>query len=176
MCSYLLDILASETVHNDGACVGLSSLFFAYTRECDSLSYIDTNDLHNNSIYQQIQFLVNGNELFPWLQEAMNDLVQDTLSIIARLNIGLIVIFSFTFPILFIAFLMLKPVESRIKDENARTMKMLLMIPIEVIDAVPAIKEYLVVTSLPSLSHVPGNREARKCPKETSRIGRGEYI
>ncbi len=40
-------------------------------------------------------------------------------------------------------FLRLRPFESKIRDENARLFKMLLMIPIEVIDNVAVVKDFL---------------------------------
>lgn len=62
---------------------------------------------------------------------------------IKRFQRSLTIVFSVSIPVLFICYLILRPLEKRIREENARTMKMLLMIPMEVIDTVPAIKEYL---------------------------------
>eukprot|EP01116_Phalansterium_solitarium_P017036 TRINITY_DN4101_c0_g5_i1.p1 TRINITY_DN4101_c0_g5~~TRINITY_DN4101_c0_g5_i1.p1 ORF type:complete len:1724 (+),score=505.03 TRINITY_DN4101_c0_g5_i1:87-5258(+) len=54
-----------------------------------------------------------------------------------------LVLFVLCFPLTALGFIFLNPYEGRIKEENSRTMKMLLMIPVNVIDQVPAIKEYL---------------------------------
>ena len=61
----------------------------------------------------------------------------------SEMAVAMGVLFGVSVPIILIVYLTLSPLEKRIKDENARTMKMLLMIPLEVIDNVPAIKEYL---------------------------------
>eukprot|EP01116_Phalansterium_solitarium_P017559 TRINITY_DN435_c1_g2_i2.p1 TRINITY_DN435_c1_g2~~TRINITY_DN435_c1_g2_i2.p1 ORF type:complete len:425 (-),score=115.80 TRINITY_DN435_c1_g2_i2:513-1787(-) len=68
---------------------------------------------------------------------------ENTLDHIASVDIPLMVLFALSFPVLLVSFLVLRPLEHQIRQENIRTMKMLLMVPGSVISKVPALVEDL---------------------------------
>eukprot|EP01116_Phalansterium_solitarium_P001068 TRINITY_DN10865_c0_g2_i1.p1 TRINITY_DN10865_c0_g2~~TRINITY_DN10865_c0_g2_i1.p1 ORF type:complete len:572 (+),score=132.18 TRINITY_DN10865_c0_g2_i1:166-1716(+) len=64
-------------------------------------------------------------------------------SLLQSVTTAMLVLFVLSIPLVGLCYLLLKPFERRIREENFRTMKMLLMIPADVVDSVPAIREYL---------------------------------
>eukprot|EP01116_Phalansterium_solitarium_P024356 TRINITY_DN8901_c0_g1_i2.p1 TRINITY_DN8901_c0_g1~~TRINITY_DN8901_c0_g1_i2.p1 ORF type:complete len:1670 (-),score=455.62 TRINITY_DN8901_c0_g1_i2:276-5285(-) len=61
----------------------------------------------------------------------------------SELSGALIGLFSVGLPIVFVGYFVLQPVEKKLRKENKRTMKMLLMIPGDAIDRVEAIRDFL---------------------------------
>eukprot|EP01116_Phalansterium_solitarium_P017031 TRINITY_DN4101_c0_g1_i5.p1 TRINITY_DN4101_c0_g1~~TRINITY_DN4101_c0_g1_i5.p1 ORF type:complete len:1760 (+),score=718.95 TRINITY_DN4101_c0_g1_i5:237-5516(+) len=82
-------------------------------------------------------------ELDRLLIQSANVLRDQQQSFVTAIQTSQLVIFVLSFPLIVIGWFYLKPYEARIQEENSRTMKMLLMIPVNVIDSVPAIREYL---------------------------------
>lgn len=63
--------------------------------------------------------------------------------VIEEVRIAVIVTFVLIFPVLLAVNFLLRPMSVQIKQEHQRTLRMLLMIPLNVIDNTPAIKDYL---------------------------------
>eukprot|EP01116_Phalansterium_solitarium_P005877 TRINITY_DN180_c0_g1_i6.p1 TRINITY_DN180_c0_g1~~TRINITY_DN180_c0_g1_i6.p1 ORF type:complete len:1582 (+),score=504.79 TRINITY_DN180_c0_g1_i6:156-4901(+) len=61
----------------------------------------------------------------------------------ANIDSGMLAVFLLCLPLLIGAYFFLTPLETRIREENVRTMKMLLMVPLDVVDSVPALLEFL---------------------------------
>jgi hypothetical protein len=127
----------TDVAIEDGDCLGLNTLFSEYTRDAQELISVNTvNVTFNNSFYENIDWMA-GNEILDWLEDSVNMVLSEAEQTINVFATSLAIVFALCFPAIIITYMMLTPLEMRIKEENARTMKMLLMLPISLIDNVP---------------------------------------
>src|SRR5688572_27363029 len=119
-------------------------LFDRFTMNTFQLLNLDTDDLTKESRYWvDNEFILSNYELFSMLEESTLiylEVIEDSLDIA---TIALLILLVITFPIVIFGYVLLRPVENHIRQENARTMKMLLMIPTDLIEQVPTIKDFL---------------------------------
>ena len=105
------------SITSDGTvCRGLNSLFYRYLDDVYQLSNMNTTDLtFNNTYYQNVEFLATKSELFDWLSESIDLMVETAQTLTNRVDIIGAVLFSVSFPMIIIAYLLLRPLEIRIK-------------------------------------------------------------
>lgn len=82
-------------------------------------------------------------QLGPLFLVALNFYREKAYDVIDGVRTAVIVTFVLIFPVLLAVNFMLRPMSVQIKQEHQRTLRMLLMIPLNVIDNTPAIKDYL---------------------------------
>eukprot|EP01116_Phalansterium_solitarium_P000228 TRINITY_DN10134_c0_g2_i1.p1 TRINITY_DN10134_c0_g2~~TRINITY_DN10134_c0_g2_i1.p1 ORF type:complete len:1502 (-),score=473.50 TRINITY_DN10134_c0_g2_i1:59-4564(-) len=136
-------------------CFGLDTLINRFVQASRLVAKLPDDQLSaNNTNVAELLFLAGedfvssstspySGELEKFLRESGKLYHQRSSDRLKFLQNALTVVFACSLPVLLIAFLVLQPVRKMIAEENTRTMRMLLMIPIDVIDNVPAIREYL---------------------------------
>lgn len=68
---------------------------------------------------------------------------KENLDFLTAANRNIVILFVVAFPLLICIIIGLRPMTVKIREENSRTVKMLLLLPIDVIDSVPVIQEFL---------------------------------
>ena len=145
---YLVDL----TYHNTSCvplpgyaytCSGMNSLLVYISALGQVILSLPDSTLGFNTTHvatlSDIAFL----QLGPLSLEALNYYRDQAYNVIQKVRTAVIVIFVLIFPVLVAVNFMLRPMSVQIKQEHQRTLRMLLMIPLNVIDNTPAIKEYL---------------------------------
>eukprot|EP01116_Phalansterium_solitarium_P002828 TRINITY_DN1311_c0_g1_i1.p1 TRINITY_DN1311_c0_g1~~TRINITY_DN1311_c0_g1_i1.p1 ORF type:complete len:703 (+),score=229.25 TRINITY_DN1311_c0_g1_i1:235-2343(+) len=138
-------------------CFGLDALISVYVRDINDILAATTPVSIRSPTVERCADLMgtymdqlqpgavfkDDGELTITLRQAAAIYKLNTLDTIASIDAPLLALFILTFPVLVMSFLILRPLETRIREENIRMMKMLLMVPGEVIVTVPALVEYL---------------------------------
>lgn len=142
-CSFWKEVTANDTAVLT-ACAGIQTVIEGYLTDAERLHSITNITLltTDNSLFRELTYLYDT-QLQTALRESVNLYYASANKHISVIESLLAAIFALSLPILLIAYASLRPLERRIQEENTRTMKMLLMIPMDVMDSVAALRDYL---------------------------------
>jgi hypothetical protein len=145
---YLVDL----TYYNE-SCEPLSGYSYSCTGLNSLLVYIiDLAQIIVSMPYDTISFNTSQvatlsdicyYQLSPLFVETLDYYRSMAYNVVTRVRTAVICIFVLIFPVLLAVNFMLRPMAVQIKQEHKRTLRMLLMIPLNVINNSPAIKDYL---------------------------------
>eukprot|EP00727_Mastigamoeba_balamuthi_P005912 m51a1_g1940 putative adenylate guanylate cyclase (1618) ;mRNA; r:928142-933822 len=99
---------------------------------------------HNLSsgLYAEIHSLDLG-QLTDWLQEALQDLQDVHDGSVRGIAQKASIVFALSFPVVLVTYLLLGQLVGQVREENVQTMRMLLMVPVAVLDSVSSIRTFL---------------------------------
>eukprot|EP01116_Phalansterium_solitarium_P002831 TRINITY_DN1311_c0_g1_i4.p1 TRINITY_DN1311_c0_g1~~TRINITY_DN1311_c0_g1_i4.p1 ORF type:complete len:1721 (+),score=538.54 TRINITY_DN1311_c0_g1_i4:169-5331(+) len=135
-----LDAMSAVFVRELGNILSSPSTVSVRTPAVEKIKYMLGSymyELLEGAVYQ------GDGEMTIMLRKSATLYKQRTLDVIESVDVPLLALFIVAFPVLLVSFLVLSPLENKIRQENIRTMKMLLMVPGDVINNVPALAEYL---------------------------------
>lgn len=125
------------------SCTGINSLLVYLDALANVILALPEERLAFNTTQVSTLSDITFQHLGNYLVEAMGEYRIAAYDTIEEVRIAVIVIFVLIFPVLLAVNFMLRPMSVQIKQEHQRTLRMLLMIPLNVIDNTPAIKDYL---------------------------------
>jgi hypothetical protein len=146
--SYLVEL----TYHNTSCvplpgytytCTGMNSLLVYVAALAEVVLSLPDATLGFNTTQVATLSDIAFQQLNPLFLSALTYYRQQAYNVIDQVRTAVIVTFVLIFPVLIAVNFMLRPMSVQIKQEHQRTLRMLLMIPLNVIDNTPAIKEYL---------------------------------
>lgn len=133
---------------------GLFDYLAQFWSWCEQLSAIEDSTLSfENYSYRSIAATIVGGELDQWLSWQITWLPNEYESHLRSVLKAPILIFCLGFLVLFVGFVYIYPLTNQIEMENARTTRMLLFIPLDIINRTPAVKEYLSSGQVSEIKH-----------------------
>eukprot|EP01105_Mastigella_eilhardi_P009988 TRINITY_DN2340_c0_g1_i1.p1 TRINITY_DN2340_c0_g1~~TRINITY_DN2340_c0_g1_i1.p1 ORF type:complete len:1016 (-),score=163.52 TRINITY_DN2340_c0_g1_i1:1502-4372(-) len=132
--------LAGTTI---GYCAGLDSLDLAFLQHVKMLH--DANDSFcttSNPDWTTLH-LLEFQGVFPWHAKLEEQLLQHNLSVLRIARVVVNVVFSVAWPASVLVYLVLYFPLQKIRVEHLHAIKMLLLLPVEIIESTPTIKYFL---------------------------------
>ena len=136
--------LLPESYQSPDSCRGLIDLLNMFLQQTRLALTVADDDLNEeNQVIADALFFADSLQMFEYAFESVTAMEDGAVYMIDTAVIILAVVFAVSIIVVIISYTILRPTEIRFKEENSRTTRMLLMLPMSVIDSVPAIKEYL---------------------------------
>lgn len=124
-------------------CTGYVSLLDLMIDGYTALAHIPNEQLDPNLPELKQLIEIDYNYLDTWSMELDEFFMERSRGLLHRIDVIVIILFVLLLPTLVIILFVLRPIVKRIRLESTRTVKMMLMVPFEVIDSLHPVRDFL---------------------------------